>query len=500
MGIVIRQSFKGTVAIYLGVVIGAINLLWVFPKFLTPEEIGLLRVLLEMGMLFALLSQFGAAGIADKFFSYFKDEERKHQGFLFFLLLYSTAGFIVITTFYLLSYQWLIGFFDKRSALLVEYLFHVVPLTLLIMYMGVLEAYSRVHLRIVVPSLVREIFLRVVLSVIVVLYFRNYLDLDDLINLTILSYLAGTILVALYIKNLNKLYLSMVDFKEKKELLKEIARYGIYVFLGSASGIIAARVDILMLTGYSGLDFAGIYSIAFFIATIIEIPRRPISGITSPLIGQFWKSGEIDKIEDVYKKTALIQLIIGMLLFMLIWINIDQILALIPNAETFKAGKYVVLFIAIARVVDMGTGVNGEIIINSPIYKISLVLTLISSALIIGLNYFLIPALSMNGAALSIMINFTIMNLIRIGIIQAKYKIHPFSKSLFLVLLVSGIVYGVASMLPAIPGDSPLIYVSNIFFHSLVISVLFIGLVYFLKVSYEFNKFIDQGIGMVLKK
>ena len=47
MGIVIRQGVKGTIATYLGVAIGFVNTLWLYPKILTPDEIGLFRTLID---------------------------------------------------------------------------------------------------------------------------------------------------------------------------------------------------------------------------------------------------------------------------------------------------------------------------------------------------------------------------------------------------------------------------------------------------------------------
>ena len=46
MGLVIRQSFKSTLLTYVGVGLGALNLLFFFPRYLNPELIGLRELLL----------------------------------------------------------------------------------------------------------------------------------------------------------------------------------------------------------------------------------------------------------------------------------------------------------------------------------------------------------------------------------------------------------------------------------------------------------------------
>ena len=53
MGIVARQSIKGSLANYLGVAIGFFTTFFVVTKCLTQEEIGLTRVLVDAATLFA---------------------------------------------------------------------------------------------------------------------------------------------------------------------------------------------------------------------------------------------------------------------------------------------------------------------------------------------------------------------------------------------------------------------------------------------------------------
>ena len=57
MGIVIRQSIKGTVVTYTCAFIGFISTLFIFTHLLTPEEIGLQRIIIEAGLMLGGLAQ-----------------------------------------------------------------------------------------------------------------------------------------------------------------------------------------------------------------------------------------------------------------------------------------------------------------------------------------------------------------------------------------------------------------------------------------------------------
>ena len=59
MGIIIRQSIKGTIVNYVGIAIGFFTTFFVLTRFLTAEEIGLARVLIEAATLIAGLAQLG---------------------------------------------------------------------------------------------------------------------------------------------------------------------------------------------------------------------------------------------------------------------------------------------------------------------------------------------------------------------------------------------------------------------------------------------------------
>src|SRR5690606_4806803 len=116
-------------------------------------------------------------------------------------------------------------------------------------------------------------------------------------------------------------------------------------------------------TSMLGLASYGIYTVVFYIAAVIELPRRAITQIISPIIAKAFTNDDLREIGDIYRKTAINQLLIGMLLFLGIICNLDNIFHFVPNREIFEAGKNVVLIIGLGKLADMAAGANGEIII-----------------------------------------------------------------------------------------------------------------------------------------
>jgi len=76
MGVVIRQSLKGTVLTYIGAAIGFVTQFFATTKFLEPEVLGLTKVFYEVGAFVAGFALLGVTSAGMRFFPYFKDPQR----------------------------------------------------------------------------------------------------------------------------------------------------------------------------------------------------------------------------------------------------------------------------------------------------------------------------------------------------------------------------------------------------------------------------------------
>ena len=482
MGIVIRQSIKTSIVSYIGMALGYVNTLLLFPYVLNPEQIGLMRLLLDIAFLAAPFAQLGISNIALRFFPHFKDESKRHNGFLFLLLITGFVGFSLFSVFLLVFKGFLFHAFEANSPLFIQYIYFLLPLTFFVVFYQIFESYAQSFLKIVVPRFIREVMLRLMACVCVILFLYQFIQLKGFIILIVSSYGIGLLLIIFYIGYLKKLYLKP-DFRfTKTSLLKEMQMYGLWVLLGGAGGLLVTKIDTLMISSMSGLAKTGVYSIAFFIATIIEIPRRTISQIAYPLVADAWKNNDLPKIKKLYEKSALNQLIVGSFLFIGIWANIDSIFALIPKGEIYSAGKYVVFFVGIGKLVDMATGINAEIIITSKYYRFDIVSVCCLAVLAIVTNLIFIPIYGITGAAIAAAISMFLFNLIRFTFIKIKFGLQPYSWKILIALVVPVIAYFISTLIPL----QQHIFI-DIFLRSVIVTVVFFVLIVGLKVSEDVN-------------
>ena len=494
MGIVIRQSIKTTAVSYFGFAIGYINTLFLFPLVLSKEQIGLTRLLISVSFLFATFASLGAGNIPTKFFPYFRDESKQHNGILSFILSIGITGFALFTVVFFLLKDVIFNIYSKNSPLLLDYFYYFIPFTLIVVLTTIFESYLIVQQKPILPAMVREILMRLLVMLGLTAIYFGFFTFNTFADSIIIYYALGLLILILYIKKEKILFLKPNAQIFKSPHFKEMLVFSGFVIMGNASATIIANIDSLMLSAYSGLGSAGIYTIAFFIAAVIEIPKRSISQVVIPIVSQANKDGDIPKLKELYQKTSLNQLIVGGLIFLGIWCNIDNIFKLIPNGEIYSPGKWVVFYIGLSKLFDMATGVNQEIVGTSRYYKIDLFFYLFLALIAVITNLIFIPKYGITGAAIASAISIFLFNTIRYFFLLKVFKIQPFTFNTFKVLLIFFLTLFISYLIEPITG-----FVADLILRSLLVLCIFGGMVLLLKISDDVQHVFNAAILRIKK-
>ena len=476
MGIVIRQSAKASIVTYLGTAIGTFNVIFLYNQFLSQAQVGLIAgALVSIPLIFASFTQLGIPHIAVRFFPHFDDPAKGHNGFFGFLMIAPLLGLSLFVIGYLSLHEVFNQIYSENSPLLPTYFYYMIPLTASYLYMTVLEAYARVHLRIVVPAIIRELFLRISNGLLILSFGMGYIDFHQLIQCITLSYLVAVFGFLVYIKQLKRFY-TRLDFSFLRQpIFKEMLGYGGWVLLAGASFTLIQHIEKLMLPAYAGgLSTTAIFDINSRMGLMIAIPRNVIAAISTPLLAQAWKRNDISQIEDIYKRSSLNLLIVGCFLFLLIWCNLDFIYQIIPRHEVYETGKWVVLMVGISKIIDMGTGLNSEILINSKFYRYDLLFYIVLAVSVVVGNLIFIPLYSYNGAALAALMALALYNTIKFLFIWKKMGFQPFEKRTILILAVSLGIFILVSQIPILTGTQWIAWAMNIGIRTIAISGLFL--------------------------
>ncbi|MDR0796573.1 MAG: lipopolysaccharide biosynthesis protein [Tannerella sp.] len=488
MGVIIRQSIKGTIVNYIGSFIGFLTTMFVLTRFLQPEEIGLTRVIYEAAVLIAGFAQLGITGTAFRFFPYFQSDKNNHNGFFFYLVLLPTIGIILFIPLYVLLKEPISAFFSINALLFDHYYYWIIFLIIFIAFWTAFEIYSNLLMRIVMPKFIREIAVRILLLAVYLLFAFKFLNLDGLVGGFIAVYGIAMVLTFTYISRISPVSLkhdfSFID----KPLGKKIRNYTLFLVLSSLSGSILNQLDVFMLGSHLGFSYVGVFTIAFFMGNVVEIPSRSISSISSPIAAKALKEGDMHTANQLYKKVSLHQFLAGSIIFLLVWINIDNIFSIIPNGDVFSAGKWVVFFIALAKLLNVTLNFGGILISYSKYYYWTLFFLVFITITGIVSNLILIPKYGITGAAIATFITYMLLSGVQQWIVLAKIKGNPFSMSLLKCFLLIILLFGINYFLPV---WSPNPFIDG-FYRSLIIGTLTLISLYKLKISDEISLIIDK--------
>ena len=93
MGIIQRQSIKQSFLHFVGIAIGAISVIFIYPR---DETIyGFIRFMLDASVLLSSMIFVGTQATAIKFFPFFQDKKNGHNGFLTLLLKYALLSHLI---------------------------------------------------------------------------------------------------------------------------------------------------------------------------------------------------------------------------------------------------------------------------------------------------------------------------------------------------------------------------------------------------------------------
>lgn len=427
-------------------------------------------------MIFAQFAHLGMKNIVIRYFPYFDQSQESKHSLLSLAIVIPFIGFLLFAALFFLFQDQLVYYFRDDSALFVDYYLYLVPLVLFVLYFEVLNSYYQALHDSVTGSILNEVVVRAITVVLLIIHYYEFIDFSQFVLLFVLTYGIQPVylLFALY-KN-NELALSMPFKKSGKRLAKLMSVYGLYSFLGGITSLIVGNIDILMLSSMTDLSSTAVYFIAFSVGSVIAIPQRSIFKIAFPLIADFIKNKKFGKVASLYRRTSLNQIIAGSLIFVGIWANMHNLMALLP--PEYQGAEWVIIVIGFGKLFDMSTGINGGIILNSRYYRFHLYLSFILVFLTIATNYFLIPPYGIMGAAIATAISIFIYNVIKYFFVLIKLNMQPFEWSTPLVLIIAAGCLLLSFQIP---------YLYNFFFdvivRSLAIAVVYLGTILTLNLS-----------------
>ena len=493
MGVIRIQTIKGTLFTYLGAGLGLVTNLFLLPNIFTPQQIGLINVIVAYSLLFAMFASVGFDNVTLRLFPYFRNTENKHNGFLFIMLSVILSGFVLAALLYFIFQPFIVANSIKTDGLLAQYVIYILPLTLVILLFNSFDAYSRMLYKSVRGTFLKEFLQRIFIILAIVLFILNLYDFKGFIFVYVLGISLPAILLLWLIAKDKQLNFRPKHGFVNRELRKSMISVSFFGIITVFASSVIISIDKIMIESMLNLTQAGIYSIVFFFGVIISMPSRALAKISSTVVAEAWKNNDLQIVKTVYYKSCLNQMIFSVLLLIGIWANIKNVSYILPGE--YAAGKFVIFWVCFGSFIDMSTGINNTIIATSKYYKAQSLFMLIFVLIVIGTNYLFIPVYGITGAGLANAISLFLFNLMRWIFLWNKFDFQPFNYKYLLILLFSVIAYLPGYFLPEIKP-----YLVDIIIRSGIIFIIFSLLIYFSKVSDDINNRVNTYLPIIFRK
>ena len=479
MGIIAKQSIQGTIVTYLGVAVGFVTTFFVLTRFLSAEEIGLARVLIDAATLFIGLAQLGTSSSIIRFYPHFKakgekqearDENTEH-GFFFWTMFIPMVGFSLFTAIYCACYTPLSQWFGEKSPLFVEYYYMVIPMAFFMLYQTIFETNANVRMHIVIPRAVRELITRIGLLIVYLLYAFECLDINGYVIALCVVYAVAMLCNMGYLFSLGEISLrpDMQFLRQNRSLIRQYVLYTGFLLISAVASVLAPTLSSFFITAEMGLSFTGIFAIATYIAVMVSIPYRSMTAIASPQLATAIKENNQHETAHLMQQVSSTLLLIGGMILCVIWLNIDLIFHILPNGETYASARQVVLILGTSQLIIAVCSFTSSALNYSRFYAFSLLFSFILTALSIMLNNLLIPHFGMNGAAISNLLAYSIYFLLIVLTVRFTLHTPTFTRQhLKIILLIIVIINLNFLWLKHLP-------INNIWISSIVRTIVLIG-------------------------
>ena len=481
MGTIAKQSFYNSVSIALAFLLGGVNTVYLYPTHMGSALQGLVVALLALSNLVQPFISFGVQYAVIKFYSSCETKEEKDK-LLSFSLILPLVVFILLLIITFFFHHQITDFIASENQEMGKYAYLILAVAFSTALFEVFYNWLRIQLYSVFGNFLKEFFPRALIFTLLMIYAFGGIDLDGFIMALILGYYIRLFLVVVY--SLIK-YTPKFSFALPLEF-KSILRYSLLIFMSGTAASLILDIDKSMISNILTVENVAYYSVAIFIAAVIEFPGRAMFQIISPLVAKALNDDDTPTLIKLLKKSANNLLLVSGLLFLLINLNLNDFYAWV-NLGDYTVALEVVLIVSMGKLFSMSLGCLNNIITNSKYYVYVFWFSIISAVLAVVLNLDLIQWYGIIGAAYATLMVIVLINFLKILLVQLRFKINPYSNKTFLSLGIVVLLYLTISEMSF--DYAPFV---ALLLRSSLITVVFSLLAYLLRLTDDLQQFLGK--------
>lgn len=209
-----------------------------------------------------------------------------------------------------------------------------------------------------------------------------------------------------------------------RENLKEFLNFSLPQMLSSSVYQVRSLLDNVMLGYFTLASSIGIYAVAFKVVAAGTCVLGAFNTMFSPIIADLHHQGEMGQLERLYKTITKWVLTLSLPIYFFFIFFATEILQVF--GPEFGLGSQCIVLLAVANIINAGTGPAGIIVLMSGYSHITLLNNILAVGIHLALSILLIPQYGIIGAAVAASASGIVLNVVRVIEVAYLLKMQPY--------------------------------------------------------------------------
>jgi O-antigen/teichoic acid export membrane protein len=438
MGIVFRQSVKTSITVFLGAFLGAL-VVWMSTQYIPDKrQLGFYSAFTIYAVTLSQVLILGLNSTLSVYIHKYAGDSNKKKLLITLCLLFPFLFTVLFTAGYFLLKNQVTGILRPEDMVFMQRYFMWLPIyTLFVIYQTLLEQYLSSQMKVAVAAFMREVVLRILNIILLLLLGFRYIEFSTFVIATILVYLLPVsvfFILALKTKDFGFSFrLNSFSTSEYKDMI----HFSWYHFLLFMAMTLMYYMDLLVLPIYdkNGYSSVAIYRVAAFLIVVMQLPSKALIAASFPMLAKAFADEDHPKAKDIFVRSSVNLLIATVGISLILCCNLQNAVAVIKNGYSEIIPVFLILFIG--NIFNIATGMNDQVLSIAKYYKFNFYISLILIVILFGLLRFLIPRYGIYGAAWSTTTTIVIFNILKCFFIWKKLDMQPFSGKTVLIVIAA---------------------------------------------------------------
>ncbi len=203
---------------------------------------------------------------------------------------------------------------------------------------------------------------------------------------------------------------------------KRVFRFTMYVSITATLSKFRDEINVFIIAFFLLTTDVALYNVAFKVAFLPLLITPAINAIFTPMVGNFFGKGDIKSIKRLQLKVSVIVTVFAITMVLFYAVAANYVLAIF--GQQYVAARAALLIMALGNVAAALAGPIGFSISMMGRPQYNTVNSLILLIMMVGLCYYLIPTMGINGAAIAYAISNGFICLLCLGEVLWLYRVE----------------------------------------------------------------------------